>query len=301
MALDVPDFLTVSAAELVERARGRLLVLPDRAAVYAHFARSIADEIRANNDAGRRTALILPVGPLGGYPPLAARCNRERIAWAQAHTFNMDEYLDWHARPIPETHPLSFRGFMRRFFAALDPALRPPPEQTHFPDPHDPDAVGRAIEAVGGVDTCYGGIGVHGHLAFNEPPLSRWRAVGIDDLRRSRARVLPLAPETVVMNSVRGLGGHFASLPPLCVTLGMAECLGARRLRLYCDGGEWQRTALRTALLGPVGVDYPATLTQDHPDCLIVCDAATAEPAIRPEHSLWDTAVGVARGAGLAA
>jgi hypothetical protein len=53
-------------------------------------------------------------------------------------------------------------------------------------------------------------------------------------------------------------------------------------------------------LLGPIGVEYPVTLTQYHPDCLIVCDAATAEPAVRPEQSLWDTAVAVARGAGLA-
>jgi hypothetical protein len=39
-----------------------------------------------------------------------------------------------------------------------------------------------------------------------------------------------VAPETIVMNTVRGMGGHFAALPPMCVTLGMEECLGARRL-----------------------------------------------------------------------
>jgi glucosamine-6-phosphate deaminase len=100
------------------------------------------------------------------------------------------------------------------------------------------------------------------------------------------------------MNTVRGMGGHFAALPPMCVTLGMEECLGARRIRLYCDGGEWQRTALRTALLGPAGVDYPATLTQGHPDCLIICDAATAEPAVALGRTLWDAGVAAAASAG---
>ncbi|MBI3973340.1 MAG: glucosamine-6-phosphate isomerase [Chloroflexi bacterium] len=294
VALNAPEYLTISAEGLAERAGKRLVVLPDRAAVYEHFARSIADEIKANDEAGRRTALILPVGPLGGYPALARVCNAERISWRQVHTFNMDEYLDWEGRPLPEGHPLSFVAFMQRFFAQLDPALRPPPSQTHFPEPADPDAIGRAMEAAGGVDTCYGGVGIHGHLAFNEPPLDRWRTCGTDEFRRARTRVLPLAPETVVMNCIRTVGGHFASLPPMCITLGMAECLGARRIRLYCDGGEWQRTALRTALLGPVGVEYPVTLTQDHPDCVFICDAVTAQPAVSPERTLWDMALAAA-------
>lgn len=290
-ASKVPPYLTMPASKLEERCRGRLLVLPDRTALYQHFARTIADEIKDAATAGRQSVLILPVGPLGGYPFLAELCNRERISWRHVHTFNMDEYLDAEARPLPTGHPMSFRAFMDRFFQELDAELRPPAHQAHFPDPTDPDAVATAMAAVGGVDTCYGGIGVHGHLAFNEPPLSRWRSVTVEEFRASRTRVLPLAPETRVMNCVRGLGGHFASLPPMCITLGMAECLGARRIRLYCDGGEWQRTALRTALLGPMGVDYPVTLTQDHPDCLIVCDSVTAEPAVDPQRTLWHSAL----------
>jgi len=294
--LNPPDYLTQSADVLQRRAGKRLLVLPDRRAVYEHFARSIADEIAENNAAGRDSVLILPVGPLGGYPLLAEVCSQQRVSWRRTHVFNMDEYLDWQGRPISTSHPLSFRGFMERFCAELDETLRPPVAQRHFPDPCDPDAVGREIERLGGVDTCYGGVGVHGHLAFNEPPLDRWRAFTSEEFATSKARVLPLAPETMVMNCVRTLGGHFASLPPMCITLGMAECLGARRIRLFCDGGEWQRTALRTALLGPVGVEYPVTLTQQHSDTVFVCDVITAEPAVDPNKSLWDVAVTASRG-----
>jgi glucosamine-6-phosphate deaminase len=298
MSFDAPDYLTISAAELARRAGSRLHVLPTRAAVYEHFARSVAAEIQEGDAAGRATVLIMPVGPVGGYPLLAERCNRERISWHQVQLFMMDEYLDWHARPIPEDHPLSFRGFMRRFFEQLDAPLRPPPDQVHFPDPAQPDAGLALMRALGGVGTCYGGIGVHGHLAFNEPPLSRFREVSVDGLRQARTRVIGLAPETVVMNSIRGLGGAFDLLPPMGITLGMAECLGARRLRLCCDGGEWQRTAVRTALLGPVSVAYPVTLTQAHADVQIVCDAATAEPAVAPDWNLWEAALAVARAPG---
>ncbi|HEY8744415.1 MAG TPA: hypothetical protein VIU62_15070, partial [Chloroflexota bacterium] len=279
---------------LAARAHGRLVILPDRAAVYQHFAQSVAEEIRRNGAAGQPTVLILPVGPLGGFPLLAALCNRDGISWRDVHVFNMDEYLDWQGRPIPLEHSLSFHSFMQRFFLELDEALRPLPEHCHFPDPTRLDANAAAMAALGGVGTCYGGIGVHGHLAFNEPPLSRWRTPSVEEFRQSTTRVVTVAPETVVMNSIRGLGGAFEALPPMGVTLGMAECLGARRLRLYCDGGEWQRTAVRTALLGPVSVAYPTTLTQSHPDCVIICDAATAEPAVRPEQSLWDVAVATA-------
>ena len=298
-AATVPEYLTIPAAELTARTAGRLLVLPDRAAVYRHFARTMADEIRDRARANRPAVLIVPVGPLGGYPLLAALCNRERISWRDVHTINMDDYLDWQARPLPDDHPLSFRAFMDRFFAQLDPDLRPLPEHVHFPDPANPEAVAAEIAALGGVDTCYGGIGVHGHLAFNEPPISRFSSISLEEFRHSTTRVLPIAPETMVMNSIRGLGGHFASLPPMCITLGMAECLGARRVRLYGDGGEWQRTALRTALLGPVSVEYPATLTQAHPDCLILCDAVTAEPAVAPSRTLWDSAQAAAASAGI--
>ncbi|HET7771068.1 MAG TPA: glucosamine-6-phosphate isomerase [Chloroflexota bacterium] len=289
-----PDYLTISAEELHRRAGSRLVVLPDRRAVYEQFARSIADEIAEGNAADRDTVLILPVGPVGGYPVLSEVCNQQRISWKRVHVFNMDEYLDWQGRPIPTTHPLSFTGFMDRFYAELAEDLRPLPQHCHFPSPFDPDAVGREIERLGGVDTCYGGVGVHGHLAFNEPPLDRWRSFAVEEFATAKTRVLPLAPETMVMNCVRALGGHFASLPPMCVTLGMAECLGARRVRLYCDGGEWQRTALRTGLLGPVGVEYPVTLTQRHPDVTFVCDVVTAQPAIDPSRTLWDAGMAAA-------
>jgi glucosamine-6-phosphate deaminase len=79
------------------------------------------------------------------------------------------------------------------------------------------------------------------------------------------------------MNSIRAADGNLAALPPLAITLGMKDILAARRLRLYCQGGAWQRTILRIALLGDEDVDYPVTLAQNHPDYIIITDEETAQ------------------------
>ncbi len=96
----------------------------------------MADEIQENNRHGRPTRLILPVGPVDQYPILAGICNAERISWQNVHVFNMDEYCDWQGRVVPANHPLSFRRAMAEFlWDRLDPVLRIPPAQAHFPDP----------------------------------------------------------------------------------------------------------------------------------------------------------------------
>jgi glucosamine-6-phosphate deaminase len=264
-----------------------LIPAADLPALFAHFARAIADEIAANNARGEPTRLILPVGPVGQYSPLVAVCNRESIAWRNVHLFFMDEYCDWQGRRVAPAHPLSFAGFVQRaLLDALHPDLTPPPAQVYFPDPTQVDETSRQIAAVGGIDTCYGGVGIHGHIAFNEPPISRWFRVTPAEFKASKTRLVQLAPETVIMNASRAASGNFAALPPMAITLGMVDLLAARRLRFYCQGGVWQRTALRMALFGSPyttdgdDVDYPITLVRTHPDVEFFTDAITAQPPI---------------------
>ena len=286
---NLPDIFLYAADQLAGRSSVPLTILPDLPALHAHFARAVADEIVTARDAGVPARLILPVGPVGYLPLLADLCNREAIGWGHVHAFFMDEYCDWQGRAVSADHPLSFAGFARRtLFDRLEPALAIPPAQLHFPDPLHIDRISEAIAAAGGIDTCYGGIGVHGHIAFNEPPISRWFRLTPAEFKASKTRLVTLAPETVVMNATRAAAGNFAALPPMAVTLGLADILTARRIRLYCQGGVWQRTALRIALFGspfvanPDGedVDYPVSLLRGHPDFAIVTDIQTAQPAV---------------------
>ena len=275
----VDAWMKLPTEKLQREAKVPMRVVHDRPALYAAFAREIADEIKAHNAAENPTVLILPVGPIGQFSVLVDICNRERISWQNVWTFNMDEYCDWEGRSIPLDHPLSFEGYMRgKFIARLDPDLRIPDDHVFFPRIERIDEVSNTIAGLGGVDSCYGGIGIHGHVAFNEPPISRFYQVTLEEFRISRTRVLPLAPETMVMNSIRRAGGNFYTFPPMAITIGMKDILESRRIRLYCDGGDWQKAILRISLLGEVSTHYPSTLLQEHPDALITTDADTASP-----------------------
>lgn len=271
--------LSMSSQELERTSKVRLNLFSNLADLFEHFARSIADLIKTNNQTGNPTRLILPVGPVLQYPRLVEICNRERISWKNVHSFNMDEYCDWQGRQVPKDHPLSFRAFMERaLFGQLHKDLSIPPDQIHFPDPLNVDAISKSIADAGGIDRCYGGIGYHGHVAFNEPPYASLYALSAEQMRNSLTRLVVIRPDTMVMNSIRNFGGDSSDFPPIGVTLGMRDILAARSIRMYCPGGEWQRYVLRVACLGSEDVDYPATLLQGHPDYEVVSDLVTAAP-----------------------
>ena len=276
MARTIKELAAMRPEDVEREAQGKLIVVPDVSGLYMHFAEAIAAELESNNACGRPTRLILPLGPKGQYPILADICNRRGISWANAHIFFMDEYLDWQGRPIPTDHPLSFVGQARELlFDKLAPGLKLPEAQLHFPHPFHLNELVEEIDRVGGIDTCYGGIGIHGHVAFNEAPIHGLWRVSVDEFKESMPRVVFLNPETVVMGAARWTGGDVANFPPMAVTLGMKQILGARRIRLYCDGGLWQQTALRAALCLEPTVEYPVTLIRDHPDWQIVADRLT--------------------------
>lgn len=277
----IGDLMEMQVEELEARARLKFRLFPDVAALLGHFARSIAEEIRARNERGEPTRLILPVGPVAQYPMLAEITNRERIPWKNVFLFQMDEFLDWQGRPIPLSHPLSFHGCLRlRLIGAIDEELRPPLEHLYAPHPFRIDEISEKIREAGGVDVCYGGIGYHGHVAFNEPPNSRWRRISEDELRKSRTRVVVLGSDSIVVQSIGSAGGNAAAIPPMAVTLGMKDILASRKIRLYCAGGERHRAVFRIAVAGEVSTDYPVTLVQGHSDALVHTEMATAQPIV---------------------
>jgi glucosamine-6-phosphate deaminase len=271
--------MRMSVDELRREARIPFRLLPGIPAILTDFADSIAREIRERNSRGDATRLILPVGPVGHYRRLVEITNRERLSWRNVFVFQMDEFLDWQGRPVPVDHPLSFEGFMRReVYGRIDPELRIPEEQCVFPHPFRPDEISERIREAGGVDVCYGGIGYHGHVAFNEPPGSRWFRVSVEELRDSLTRVLALGDDSIVVQSIHSAGGDSTAIPPMAVTLGMRDILAARKIRLYCAAGERHRAIFRIAVAGEVSVDYPVTLVQGHPDAEVVMDEAGAQP-----------------------
>jgi glucosamine-6-phosphate deaminase len=257
--------------------------VPDAGALARHFAASMQVEYRAAKAQGRpHVVFIVPVGPIGQFELFANAVNESRLPVRDLVLVNMDEYLTPEGAWIPLDDPLSFRAHMERaLWSRLDPALAPPPEYRHFPDPVDPAATGRLIERCGGVDVAYGGVGITGHLAFNDPP-EPGENVDADAFARLPTRVVALNRETRTINAVTATRGNIDRIPRTAVTVGMKEILEARRIRLYLNRS-WQCAIVRKLLHGPVTAAVPASLVRRHPDVVVTM---TSEVTQLPEPTL---------------
>jgi glucosamine-6-phosphate deaminase len=259
------------------QSRFKLKIVPTKDDVYRWAAQEMLDEVRQNNAAGHPTRWILPCGPKGQYPYFIQWANEQRLSLKNTHIFHMDDSLDWQARPLPLDHLFSYEGWMRRnFYDPIDPDLNVPESQRHFPTVYDLDGLSRAIEAAGGVDTMFGGVGYRGHIAFNEAPRSPWYTITREEFASSKTRILHLNEDTLIALSQRAAGGCSHAIPPMAITIGMQDLLSARRVRLLSETGAWKQTMVRVLLFSQPTVEYPVTLLQGHPDAILVVDQDTA-------------------------
>ena len=139
-----------------------------------------------------------------------------------------------------------------------------PEEQRVFPDPKHPERMGQLIDELGGVDICFGGVGINGHLAFNEAQ----DELTPDQFRSLHTRVLKITPETRTANAIGDFNGALDDMPRWCVTIGMSEIYHARKVRLGCFR-DWHRSVVRHAAHGEISAHFPVTLLQEHPDALL--------------------------------
>jgi glucosamine-6-phosphate deaminase len=167
----------------------------------------------------------------------------------------------------------------RKFYDLIDRDLAPRIENRVFPNPDRCDEIRGLIAQRGGVDACFGGIGINGHIAFNEPP-EPGEEVAVDDFAELPTRTLSLSRETRTINSVT-VGGEISVIPQRAVTVGMSEILDSRRLRFYANR-VWQRGVVRRVLHGPISANCPASLLRRHHDVsLTIADYVGQLPDIR--------------------
>ncbi|MBK7744300.1 MAG: glucosamine-6-phosphate isomerase [Betaproteobacteria bacterium] len=278
------DALRVPPEQLGAGSGCRCEVVADGEALTRHFAATMVAEFRAAKDRARaQVVFIVPVGPIGQFELLAQHCNETRLSLADLVLINMDEYLTPGGDYVPLDDPLSFRAHMERaLWSRLDPALAPPPAHRHFPDPRDPQATGRLIERCGGVDVAFGGVGITGHLAFNDPP-EPGETVDEQSFANLPTRVVELNRETRTINAVTATRGNIDRIPRSAVTVGMKEILAATKIRLYLNR-YWQCAIVRKMLHGPITAAVPASLVRRHPDVAVTMTAEVTqlpEPVLR--------------------
>ncbi len=269
------SYYQITAEELGKDAKIPILKLGDSAEVFYELARIMIREIRKNNQAGKKTVFICPVGPIGQYPIFIRLVNEEGLSLKNVWFFNMDEYLNEAGEWIDMEDKLSFRGYMeKQVYSKIAPELVMPLEQRVFPDPKEPERIGQLLSELGGVDICFGGIGINGHLAFNEAS----DTMTAEEFAALPTRLLEISKETRTINSVGDRGGAIDAMPKLCVTIGMKEILSARRL-VFAVFRDWHRSVIRQAAYGEVTAHFPASLMQNHPNAMILTNENAAKPA----------------------
>jgi glucosamine-6-phosphate deaminase len=273
------DFRDVEACERVRRIRRaeigehpnpdfRIRVIDDAGEFYGAFADDLVGRIRAARDEGRTFVAILPVGPMPQYELAARMINAEHLSLAHVHTFNMDEYASESGTTAPLSWPGSFqRAMLDRFFALIEPELRPPDTQIHFPTTEEIETYSAQIEELGGADVCYGGIGWCGHIAFWESHLGHEFEGDLDAFKQAGARLVELTPMTIMQNALHSFGGDWSWVPPKANTIGPREILGAARRSFWLDGDlgggvSWQRFIARLVAHGPVSEFVPGSILQ---------------------------------------
>lgn len=177
---------------------------------------------------------------------------------SQALAVQLDEYVGLDAE-----HPACFRSFLAR--TLFDRLSRPP--RSLLLDGAAPDPMGEiarhaaAIQDAGGIDLQLLGLGLNGHLAFNEPGTPPTRG----------ADVVALEPSTQAAARAAGLD----PAPTHGLTLGLADILAAGSVLLVVLG--WHKAEiLRRALKEPPSLDCPASWLTRHADVTVVADAGAA-------------------------
>jgi glucosamine-6-phosphate deaminase len=230
---------------------------------------ALAADLRARVQANPELVLGLPTGstPKALYAEMVRLHDADGMDWSRTRSFNLDEY--W---PMASNHPQSFARFMREHLfepAHLDPS------RTHIPSGDvAPESVAlhcaayeTAIRKCGGIDIQILGIGLNGHLGFNEPGASRESRTDLVELAEStRERAaLAFAPEPV---------------PTRGITMGLGTVLEAKEIVMLAFGTE-KAAAVAAAIEGPVCLECPASLLQEHPSVRWFLDLEAAS-GLRP-------------------
>ncbi len=286
---DLIRWCAVPAAELSAHPELRVpfRVVSDSAEMGRLMAAELVAAIEENNRAGRDTRVIIPCGPSCWYAPWTELVNTRAVSLRRVSVFHMDECLDWQGHPLPRRHPYNFRTFMERhFYGGIAAALNVPESRRYWLLPQTVDAVTQAIGEAP-IDLAMGGWGQDGHIAYNQARRHPFSHITLEDVCNSTIRIQENNPDTILALAQRTFGGAYQFVPPMSITLGVRECLSARRVRVYSDTGSWKQTALRVALFSEPTPEYPITLLQRHPDALITATLETARHPVS-EHPDWE-------------
>jgi glucosamine-6-phosphate deaminase len=233
-------------------------------ATPAALARALAADVARRLTATSELVLGLPTGrtPIPLYRELVRLHEAGRADFSRATTFNLDEFLGLSARD-----PRSYRAFMQRH---LFDHVNLPRRRIQFLDGTTSDIdrecrrYERAIERAGGIGLQILGLGMNGHIGFNEPARALVARTHCTRLTRATRR----ANAALFDNRAN-------AVPVKALSMGMATILHARRIVLLATGASKARCVERM-IEGPVTPRLPGSFLQLHRCAEIWLDRAAA-------------------------
>lgn len=196
--------------------------------------------------------------PLEAYKHLIALYKAGEVSFKHVVTFNMDEYVG-----LPQEHPESYHTFMHHnFFDHVDI----PSENINLLNGNAADVDAEClnfeekIKSYGKINLFMGGVGVDGHIAFNEPASSL----------TSRTRIKTLTEDTRIANS-RFFGGDVSLVPKYALTVGVGTLLDAEEVMILVTY-HTKALALQAAVEGGINHMWTISCLQLHAKAVVVCD-----------------------------
>ena len=224
---------------------------------YEKLSRDAANIISAQVILKPDSVLGLATGssPLGTYKQLIEWYKKGDIDFSNVTSVNLDEYVG-----LDGTNNQSYRYFMNKnFFEHINIDIN----NTFVPNGCAVDLAGegnrydRHIAELGGIDLQLLGIGLDGHIGFNEPDKYFVKSTHVVDLHES----------TIKANS--RFFANIDEVPKKAITMGMVSIMQAKKILLIASGKE-KRDILEKAFYGPITPEIPASILQLHPDITVI-------------------------------
>lgn len=224
---------------------------------YEKMSRSAANIISAQVIIKPDSVLGLATGssPLGTYNQLIKWYEKGDVDFSNVTSVNLDEYVG-----LDGSNSQSYRYFMdNNFFNHINIKK----ENTFVPNGCAVDLAeeGRRydehIEELGGIDLQLLGIGLDGHIGFNEP----------DDYFVKSTHVVDLHESTIKANS--RFFENESDVPKQAITMGMISIMQSKKILLIASGSA-KKEILDKAFFGPITPQIPASILQLHPDITVI-------------------------------
>ena len=193
--------------------------------------------------------------PLGTYAKLAEKYNAGELDFSKVTSVNLDEYVG-----LDGTNDQSYRYFMdNNLFCNINIDKA----KTYVPNgcAEDLKAEGANydafIKSLGGIDLQLLGIGLDGHIGFNEP----------DAAFIAETHEVELDESTIEANA--RFFASKADVPTKAITMGMMSIMQAKKILLIANGSK-KKDILDKAFFGPITPYVPASILQLHPDVTVI-------------------------------